>query len=81
MGHIVFIEAETWARKGHGGTVQETDYTVVINGCPLRMFSTHGNMQDGYWGTEAKRAAELYASNVAKALGWGYKHITKGELT
>jgi hypothetical protein len=80
LTHTVFIEALEWTRKGHGGASQETDYTVFINECPLRMFSTHGNMHEGYWGSNAKEAAESYAHNVAEAIGCEVKHIKNGEM-
>lgn len=65
----VEVTAREWERQGHGGTSKETDYAILLNGHRLRGYSTHGNMQEGYWGSAAKTEAEKYAAGVRAALG------------
>lgn len=68
LAPVVAIEVREWKRGGHGGQSNEIDYTVTINGHRLRCFSTHGSMDEGYWGASAKSKAEEYAEGVRKAI-------------
>lgn len=69
MSAAVFIVERHWDRKGHGGHSRETDYDIYLNRIRLRGFSTHGDMQEGYWGNRAQPMADEYAANVASAIG------------
>lgn len=59
----------SYRRFGHGAASKEIDYTVYLNNVRLRGFSTHGNMQEGYWGASAKHHALEYANRIAATLG------------
>lgn len=63
----VFLVSHDWTQKGHGGVSNETDYEVFLGRMRLRGYSTHGNMEEGYWGSSAKAHAERYAAEVAEA--------------
>lgn len=65
----VFIVSRHWERRGHGGLSKETDFSVHINRFLLRRFSTHGSMEEGYWGSSAESAAIEYANQLATSLG------------
>lgn len=65
----VTLRRKEWTRLGHGGQRRETDYSIWLGNLRLRGFSTHGNMDEGYWGTSAKPNAEAYAKAVADELG------------
>lgn len=55
--------------RGHVGSSKVTDYEIFLNDVRLRGFSTHGNMSEGYWGSEARKKGEDYAQAVATTLG------------
>jgi hypothetical protein len=65
----VCIHTRRWERRGHGGLSAECDHTVFVNHQKIRTFSTHGSMDEGYWGAKAGQVAQGYAIAVAKALG------------
>ena len=65
----VTLRVRYWERLGHGGLSKEANYEIFLGDTRLRGFSTHGDMTEGYWGTSAKKNAEIYSSNVAKELG------------
>lgn len=65
----VFLVRRHYEILGHVGRKMVTDYDVYLGAMRLRGFSTHGNMQEGYWGHTAKPNAEAYAEEVAKAAG------------
>ena len=65
----VVLVVSTYETLSHTGMHRNTDYEIYLNDVRLRGFSTHGNMEEGYWGTEAKKVATTYANRVAKALG------------
>lgn len=55
--------------RGHVGSSKVTDYEIFLNDVRLRGFSTHGNMNEGYWGSEARKKGVDYAQAVAATLG------------
>lgn len=65
----VQIISSTWMRKGHVGESKVFVYEVFLNDVRLRVFSTDGNMTDGYWGSSAEPMAKAYANKVADTLG------------
>lgn len=65
----VFLVERHWERQGYGGRSKETDYEIFLGSMRLRGFSTHGNMEEGYWGTSARPKALAYAADVAKVAG------------
>ena len=54
---------------GHFGPKRDTHYEIYLNDVRLRGFSEHGNMEEGFWGYQARFKAEEYANKVAETLG------------
>lgn len=54
---------------GHCGVRKVESYEIFLNEVRLRGFSSHGNMWEGHWGSDAKPKAEDYAKAVADTLG------------
>lgn len=81
MTNVVKIVSKPWSARGHGGEQKIVDYTIFLNDVKLRMFSTHGNMQEGYWGASARMEAAKYALAVAETLGVEVQHERYKEVT
>lgn len=64
----VLLRATKWRSHGHGGDSEDVDYEIFLNDVRLRGYSTHGSMEEGYWGYRAQGIATKYAEDVAKTL-------------
>lgn len=65
----VTLVSHSGTMMSHGGTKTVTSYEIFLNNVRLRGYSTHGNMEEGYWGVAAHRLAREYAEAVAATLG------------
>ena len=65
----VTLLVERYTVGGHFGPKKVVGYEIYLNDVRLRGFSEHGNMEEGFWGYEARPKAEEYANKVAEALG------------